>query len=163
MSAEHEAFIKTPKQLIITVVLAFVVPVVLIIFLSNYVGSVKRIGAGADSLSEEATIARIAPVGGFELAGASGPVALKSGEEVYNAQCGACHTSGAAGAPKLGDTAAWAPRLAAGYEALLTSALKGKGAMAAQGGGAFGDVEIGRAVVYMTNQAGGDFPVPEPE
>ena len=76
-----------------------------------------------------------------------------------SARC--CHAAGVAGAPKLGDTAAWAPRIKTGYDALLTSALKGKGAMGAQGGGDFDDLEIGRSVVYMTNAAGGKFPIPD--
>jgi cytochrome c5 len=73
----------------------------------------------------------------------------------------ACHSVGAAGAPKFGDAAAWAPRIKTGYEALLTSALKGKGNMPAQGGGDFGEIEIGRAVVYMANQAGGKLDEPK--
>jgi cytochrome c5 len=85
---------------------------------------------------------------------------LKSGEEVYNAQCAACHNAGAAGAPKAGDVAAWAPRLKTGFEALWNSSLKGKGAMGAQGGGDFSDVEIGRAVVYLTGKSGGKFAEP---
>jgi cytochrome c5 len=68
---------------------------------------------------------------------------------------------GAAGAPKLGDATAWAPRLKTGYDALLNSALKGKGAMAAQGGGDFSDLEIARAVVYMANQSGGKLAEPK--
>jgi cytochrome c5 len=68
---------------------------------------------------------------------------------------------GAAGAPKIGDAGAWGARIKTGYQALLNSALKGKGAMAAQGGGEFVDAEIGRAVVYMTNKAGGNFPEPQ--
>ena len=65
------------------------------------------------------------------------------------------------GAPKFGDAGAWAARIGQGYDALLTSALKGKGAMGAQGGGAFEDLEIGRAVVYMANKAGGSLPEPQ--
>jgi cytochrome c5 len=80
--------------------------------------------------------------------------------QVYTAQCAACHTAGVAGAPKLGDAAAWAPRIATGYEAMLTSALKGKGSMGPQGGGDFSDFEIGRAVVYMANQSGGKLAEP---
>ena len=86
---------------------------------------------------------------------------LKSGEEVYKGQCTACHAAGAAGAPKFGDLAAWAPRIKTGYDALLTSALKGKGAMGAQGGGDLEDLEIGRAVVYMSNAAGGKLEEPK--
>jgi cytochrome c5 len=99
-------------------------------------------------------------VGTIELRDAAAPAVLRAGDQVYKAQCAACHDSGAAGAPKLGDNGAWAPRLGSGYEALLTSALKGKGAMAAQGGGEFSDFESGRAVVYMANQSGGKLAEP---
>jgi cytochrome c5 len=80
---------------------------------------------------------------------------------VYKAQCSACHDAGAAGAPKLGDATAWAPRIKTGYEALLASSLKGKGAMPAQGGGEYDDLEIGRAVVFMANRAGAKFDEPK--
>ncbi|MFT4100043.1 MAG: c-type cytochrome [Burkholderiaceae bacterium] len=160
MSDEHEAFIKTPKQLITVVILAFVVPILIIVLLVNFVTSGSRDGAGADSMSEEAIAARIKPVAMLELRDASGPRTLKSGEEVFKAQCGTCHAAGLAGAPKLGDKDAWGPRIKTGYDALLHSALKGKGAMAPQGGGDFDDLEIGRAVVYMANQAGGSLSEP---
>jgi mono/diheme cytochrome c family protein len=81
-------------------------------------------------------------------------------EQVFQAQCSACHTTGAAGAPKIDDPAAWAPRIATGIDALLHSALKGKGAMTPQGGGDFSDFEIARAVVYLANHGGGKFAEP---
>lgn len=157
----HEGLIKTPKQLIWAVVFAFVVPVVVIIMLANYVASDSKPAAGSGGLEAEAVAARIQPVGTIELKDMSAPAALKSGEQVYQAQCAACHTSGAAGAPKLGDAAAWAPRVATGFDALLTSALKGKGAMAAQAGGDHSDFEIARAVVYLANQGGGKLAEPK--
>jgi len=86
---------------------------------------------------------------------------LKSGEEVYKAQCIACHAAGAAGAPKFGDAAAWGPRIKTGFAALMNSSLKGKGAMGAQGGGDFSDIEIGRAVAFMANAAGAKFEEPK--
>jgi cytochrome c5 len=160
--SEHESFIKTPRQLITVVVLAFVVPVLLIVLLAVYVGSAKRTGAGSAALTAEAIETRIRPVAGFQLAAAGGGAkALRAADEVYKAQCAACHDSGAAGAPKLGDTAAWAPRIKAGYEALLNSALKGKGAMPAQGGGEYSDFEIGRTVVYLANKSGGKLEEPK--
>ncbi len=107
----------------------------------------------------EATAERIQKVGAIELQATKRE--LQTGEQVFNAQCGACHNSGAAGAPKFKDAGAWGARIAKGYDALLTSALKGKGAMGAQGGGAFDDVEIGRAVVYMANSAGAKFADPK--
>lgn len=157
---EHESPIKTPKQLILAVIFAFVVPIFLIVLLVKNVGSDTRAGAGADALSEEATAARIQPVGAVHIKLEGGP--LKTGEEVYKAQCVACHAAGLAGAPKFGDAAAWGARNGQGYDTLLTSALKGKGAMGAQGGGDFSDLEIGRAVVYMANAAGAKFEDPKP-
>ncbi|NDP63392.1 c-type cytochrome [Polaromonas sp.] len=153
----HTGPIKTPKQLLAAVFFSFVVPVFAIIGLVYYVTSADKPMAGADD-GGRAIAERIQKVGMVEIRDANRP--LRAGEEVYKAQCIACHAAGAAGAPKFGDAAAWAPRIATGYEALLNSALKGKNAMAAQGGGEFQDVEIGRAVVYMTTAAGGKFAEP---
>ncbi len=158
--ANHEGPIRTPKQLIVAVVASFVVPIVVIIMLANFVDFGGKTGAGSDSMTAESVAKRIQPVGSIVLKDASAPVVLKTGEQVYTAQCAACHASGAAGAPKLGDAAAWGPRVKTGYEALLTSALKGKGAMGAQGGGEISDLEIGRAVVYVANQGGAKFDEP---
>jgi len=157
----HEGPIKTPKQLVAAVVASFVVPIVVIIMLANFVNFGGKTGAGSDGMSEEAVARRIQPVGAIEVKDASSPGALKTGEQVFQAQCSACHATGAAGAPKFGDEAAWGPRIKTGYEALLTSALKGKNAMGAQGGGDFSDVEIGRAVVYMANKGGAKFDEPK--
>ncbi len=157
----HEGPIRTPKQLIWTVVASFVVPVVMIILLVNFVAFGDKPGAGADAQSPQAIAERLQPVGRVEIRDAAS-VVLRTGEQVYQAQCTACHAAGAAGAPKSGDAAAWAPRIATGYAALLNSALKGKGAMAAQGGGEFSDFEIGRAVVFMVNNAGGKLEEPKP-
>ncbi|MFZ4759344.1 MAG: c-type cytochrome [Burkholderiaceae bacterium] len=159
--SEHEPFIKTPRQLITVVTLAFIVPNIVIVLLVKYVGSSPRPAAGSEAFTAQSIEARIRPVAGFVLRGADGPKVLRAGEEVYKAQCGACHEVGAAGAPKLGDAAAWAPRIKTGYAALHTSVLKGKGAMAAQAGGEYDDVELGRAVVYMANKAGANFPEPK--
>ena len=155
----HEGPIKTSKQLIAAVIFAFIVPIFLIVLLVKNVSSNTKTGAGAEGMSAEATAARIQPVGMVAIKLEGGP--LKTGEEVFKAQCTACHTAGLAGAPKFGEAGAWTARLATGYEALVNSALKGKGAMGAQGGGDFNDVEIARAVVYMTNNAGGKFEEPK--
>ena len=153
----HTGPIKTPKQLLAAVFFSFVVPVFAIIGLVYYVTSADKPMAGADD-GGRAIAERIQKVGMVEIRDVNRP--LRAGEEVYKAQCIACHGSGAAGSPKFGDAAAWAPRIATGYDALLNSALKGKNAMAAQGGGDFQDIEIGRAVVYMTTAAGGKFAEP---
>ncbi len=157
----HEGPIKTPKQLVAAVVASFIIPIVVIVLLANYVVFGDKPGAGSDGMSAESIASRLQPVGQVELRDASAPRLLRTGDVVYQAQCAACHNSGAAGAPKLDDPAAWAPRIQTGYEALLNSSLKGKGAMGAQGGGEYSDLEIGRAVVYMANKAGASFPEPQ--
>jgi len=158
----HEGPIKTPKQLILAVFYAFVIPIAVIVLLTMYVTSDHRPAAGSDGLSKEAVAARIQPVGTVQVKDASDLSTLKSGEQVFAAQCTTCHTAGLVGAPKFGDEAAWAPRIKTGYDALLHSALAGKGQMGAQGGGDFTDLEIGRAVVYMANKGGAKFDEPKP-
>ena len=153
----HEGPIKTPKQLILAILYAFVVPIIAIILLVTYVTSHDDPAAGSDGLSAQAVANRLRPVGHVEIKDLSDPASLKNGDQVFAAVCTACHTAGVAGAPKLGDAGAWAPRIATGHEALLNSALKGKGAMGPQGGGDYSDIEIDRAVVYMANQGGAKF------
>ena len=155
---DHTGPIKTPSQLLWTSFFFFVAPVFIIIGLVYFVTSGDKPAAGADT-SELPVAKRIERVGTVEVRDANRPLA--AGADVYKAQCAACHDAGLAGAPKLGDKGAWAGRLGQGYEGLLTSALKGKGAMGAQGGGAYRDPEIGRAVVHLVNSAGGNFPEPQ--
>ena len=156
----HEGPIKTPKQLILAVLYAFVVPIFGIILLVMYVTTDKRPSAGSDALGPKSVAERIHPVGIVEVKDASDIASLKTGEQVFAAQCTACHTAGALGAPKFGDADAWALRIKTGYEALVHSALAGKGQMPPQGGGDFSDYEIARAVVYMADKAGAKFPEP---
>ncbi|MEN4921557.1 c-type cytochrome [Achromobacter spanius] len=158
---EHSSPIKTPKQLIVTIVLAFVVPIAIIILLVNMVVTGTKTNAGSDALSGEAIARRIAPVAGFELVDANAPKVFKTGEQVFASVCTACHTAGVAGAPKMGDNAAWAPFIKAGYDAMLNVALHGKGGMPAKGGNpTLSDFEVARAVVYMANKSGGSLPEP---
>ena len=80
--------------------------------------------------------------------------AAQSGEQVYKAVCMVCHATGVAGAPKLGDKAAWKPRIKTGKAALYASALKGKNAMPAKGGRAdLTDAEVKSATNYMLAKA----------
>ena len=156
---DHTGPIKNPKQLLVAVFFSFVVPIIAIIGLVYYVTSEYKPAAGTVNM-EKSIAQRIQKVGAVEIRDANRE--LKGGEDVYKGQCAACHTAGLAGAPKTGDAAAWSPRIQTGYEALLTSALKGKGAMAAQSGGDYEDLEIARAVVYMANAGGAKFEAPKP-
>ena len=157
----HEGPIKTPKQLAWAVFFAFVVPVLVIAMLASYVTTDSKPSAGSEGLEGQALASRIQPVGSIEIKDVNDVASLKSGEQVFQAQCAACHATGAAGAPKLGDLAAWGPRIKSGLETLIHSALAGKGNMGPQGGGDFSDFEISRAVVYMANQGGSKFDEPK--
>lgn len=153
----HTGPVKTPKQLLLMGFFSFVIPVFVIIGLVKFVTSENKPAAGATDV-EQALMHRIQKVGSVEIRDANRELA--NGETVFKAQCTTCHLAGVAGAPKLGDAAAWAARIATGLDALVHSALKGKGAMAPQGGGDFEDIEIARAVVYMANAAGAKFTPP---
>jgi len=131
---------------------------------------------GAHSLekiqnSPRAVLERIQPFGQVrvgkpdEVVAAAAPAATptaqpaaaagQGGEAVYSTACIACHSTGVANAPKLGDKAAWEPRLAQGMDALVKSAVKGKGAMPPKGGYInLSDAEIKDAVQYMLEKSG---------
>ena len=165
----HTGPIKTPQQLLLAVFFSFVVPVFAIIALVAYVVAENKPAGSAQAEShvlggvtaqdlDRGVAQRIRKVGMVEIRDTNRP--LRSGEDVFKAQCTTCHTPGAAGAPKFGDAAAWAPRIQTGFAALVQSALKGKNAMPAQGGGDFDDTEVARGVAYMANAAGAKFAEP---
>jgi c(7)-type cytochrome triheme protein len=105
--------------------------------------------------------AAAAPAPAARPAAAAAPAAAGKGQGVYQSACMACHGSGVAGAPKLGDAAAWGQRIKAGTAGLYTSALKGKGAMPAKGGqAALADADVRAAVDYMVAQSGGGASAP---
>ena len=96
------------------------------------------------------TIAWVAALAAYALAH---PVAAADGKTVYGQTCAACHASGLAGAPKVGDRAAWAPRTGVGKGGLLASVVKGKGAMPPKAGNAsLTEEDIGAAIDYMLEQ-----------
>jgi len=148
------------------------VPVFVIIGLVTYVVSDQK-PAGSTAAESQAlggmtaqdlergVAQRIRKVGDVEIRDTNRP--LRTGEEVFKGQCTTCHSAGVMGAPKFGEAAAWAPRIKTGFDALVQSALKGKNAMPAQGGGEFNDVEVARGVAYMADAAGAKFPEPQPD
>ncbi|OGB30854.1 MAG: cytochrome C [Burkholderiales bacterium RIFCSPLOWO2_12_FULL_61_40] len=153
----HSGPIKSPKQLLAAVFFSFIIPIFVIIGLVYYVTADNKPAAGAVNV-EKATAERIQKIGTIEIRDANREA--RTGEQVYQAQCSACHATGAAGSPKFGDTAVWGPRIKSGLDTLLNSALKGKNAMGPQGGGDFSDFEIARGVVYMANAGGAKFEEP---
>src|SRR2546426_283597 len=146
------SFIKTPRQLIVVIVLSFVVPIVAIILLVQLV--VSRPAADPNAMTDEAIAKRLQPVGRVEFGAAGAAAGSRTGEQVYKAVCTNCHATGVAGAPKLGDKAAWAPHLMHGTAGLLQSALKGKGAMPPKGGNpSLSDDDVRAAVEFMVSQS----------
>ncbi|HRK57146.1 MAG TPA: c-type cytochrome [Burkholderiaceae bacterium] len=156
----HASFIKTPKQLIILVALAFVVPVLVIWLLAHFVAG-DGAKAGAQAQSPEAVQQRLAKVGSVVQQAPTGSAGLGSGSEVYASSCAACHDPGVLGAPKPGDAAAWKPRIAQGFDTLVKHATEGFKAMPPKGGNAALDPqEVARAVAFMANESGAQFKAP---
>ena len=159
---EHSAFVKTPQQLVVVVLLAFLVPIIGIVLLVQFVVGGRAVDPAA--LKPELVAARIQPVGRIELgepaaeqsapAGAAQTATAPDGKKTYETNCSACHASGVANAPKLGDKSAWAPRIKSGSAALVKSALAGKGAMPPKGGNAaLTDAQIKATIEYMVSQS----------
>ena len=160
--ATHDSFIKTPQQLVVVIVLAFAVPVIGIVLLVQLVTSQRS--ADPNALTAESVTKRIQPIGHIEFGAAGGAAGGKSGEEVVKGTCAACHQTGVAGAPKIGDKAAWGPRIKEGLNELVKDAIKGIRGMPPKGGNpSLSDDEIARAVVFMANQAGAKFKEPAPK
>lgn len=137
--------------MVATIVIAIVLVAVVVPF------SIKGDKSVAVSGDADGVETRIQPVARFELQKPAAPAAggaAKDGATVFNTVCGACHNTGAAGAPKVGDKAAWAPRVAQGKDAIYKNALNGKGAMPPKGGGAsLTDEEVKAAVDFMLGKS----------
>src|SRR3954468_1554666 len=146
----HSSFIKTPQQLIVVVLLSFLIPIIGIILMVQLV--ISKPSADPNALTPESVAARLQPVGHVEFgAGSAGAGGARTGEQVVKEVCATCHQAGVAGAPKIGDAAAWGPRIKQGLNALVASASKGKGAMPPKGGASLSDDELARAVVFLAN------------
>jgi cytochrome c5 len=170
---EHSSPIKNVKQLIVVVVLAFVVPITLCVVIALLATRGSDM-SGSPAMSEEAVAKRMKPAGTVVMGEARAPevkpapaaaptastpapaavATAASGKDVYDKNCVACHAAGVAGAPKAGDKAAWAPRIASGIDALYASSLKGKNAMPPKGGNlSLADADVKAAVDYLVGLA----------
>ena len=157
MTEEHSSPIKTPKQLVIVVLLAFAVPIALAVMLSQLVTS----GAKGMHDNDNLVLARIQPVGTVVLAEASGPKGMATGEQVYAQVCKTCHETGLAGSPKIGDKAAWGKIIAQGEKLTFEHAIAGIRGMPARGGNPdLTDDEVKRAVAFMAGKAGASWTGP---
>lgn len=145
------------------VFLAFVFPPVFIMIFAVAIMAYSGLfGGNKSKADEEAVSRRILPVARIELAvaGTGAAKGSRSGEEIVASSCGACHTAGVAGAPKIGDKAAWAPRLVQGLTGLVKSATAGKNAMPPNGGADLTPAELAGAIVFMANKSGASFKDP---
>ena len=156
---EHESFIKTPQQLIVVILLSFLVPIIGILLLVQLV--LSRPSADPQALTAESVAARIQPVARLEIGAPAAAPGARSAEAIVQATCSACHQTGVAKAPKIGDKNDWAPLIKTGLNPMVQSVIKGKGAMPPKAGDAsLTEDEIRRAVVHMANQAGASFKAP---
>jgi len=152
---DHSSPIKTPKQLVIVVVLAFLVPITVIALLAQLVASGGDFSKNNPGMSDEAIAKRLKPVGELAVVEPGAPKVEKSGKEVVEALCATCHVPGERGAPKIGDQKAWASFIAEGLSRLTQVAIKGVRDMPPHGGNPqLTDTEVARAIVYMVNQSG---------
>ncbi len=142
---------------------------VVYILVSSLINTVKRNSTKGEVNSSpylvKAASNNLKPVGisvTSDAPAANASSAARSGKEVYTAVCAACHDTGAAGAPKVGDKAAWEPRIATGLDSLMSTAINGKGAMPARGGQNVGDEELKAAIRYMATETGFDLGSEEP-
>lgn len=152
----------TSGSVVKMVVLSIVGFILAIVLLAKMADGFRGSPEVDEDTAEQQTMARIQPVGQLTVGEAPAPVGSRSGEAVYKSVCISCHDAGLAGAPKLGDMAAWAARNSKGFAVLVDHALNGFNGMPAKGGGAdLTEDEIKRSVAYMANQAGASFVAPE--
>ena len=162
MSEYNDSSKTTGFQVLFAILGALIAPVLVIVL-------ILKLFMGFQSTApedEKATVAEVTkqvePIAQVEVAVVSNVAHVdKGGEEVYNAVCTMCHAAGLLNAPKFGDKGQWAPRIAQGYETLVSHAINGIRSMPARGGNAdLTDGEVANAVAYMANASGANFTAP---
>lgn len=166
---EHSPLIKTPRQLVIVILMAFLVPILGIVLLVQLITGGMDVDRASLAMTEQAIAARLKPVGEVVIRDANSPAPIAAvtsdspiaapgaaagdasdGEKVYKSVCTACHGTGIAGAPKVGDKAVWKARIAQGGDTLYTHAIKGIRMMPPKGGAtSASDADVKAAVDYM--------------
>ncbi len=154
----------TGFQVVIAVLGGLIAPTLVIVLILKLLAGfeAKHIADADANIAATQITERIKPVASVDVAAVeAGPHVDKTGAEVVQAVCSACHAVGALGSPKIGDKAAWAPRIAQGYETLIQHALAGIRSMPARGGNPdLTDGEIANAIAEMANQSGAHFTPP---
>lgn len=158
---EHHNPIRTPKQLLVAVLLGFLVPIVVIATIAWLVTERAQSSRERPGMSEQEIAERIRPVGELVLAAPEPARAEKSGKQVVETLCATCHATGKRGAPRIGDAKAWAKFIAQGLSRLTEVAIQGVRDMPPHGGNPqLTDTEIARAIVFMVNQSGANWVEP---
>ena len=152
-----QPFIKDWKQLLVVLVLAFVIPIVAITLITQFITGQSR----GKPENDAGVLNRIKPVGEVVIAQAGAAPGTRTGEQAFQQVCKTCHEAGLAGAPKFGDKAAWTRVLAEGQKLAVDHAIHGIRGMPPKGGNPdFTDDEVHRAVAYMANAAGANWSAP---
>jgi cytochrome c5 len=153
----------TPQEVIISLIAGLLAPLLAIFLIVQLVLGIQA-DHKPDTTSEaaqKATLKRIQPFAKLAAIDANAPRVEKAGQEVYDAVCTSCHSSGALGAPKFESSGDWAGRIGQGYDILVKHAIEGIRQMPPRGGDdALSDIEVARAVAYMANSAGAKFKEP---
>lgn len=161
---DHDFPATSVSQVVLAILGGLIAPTLVIVLIAKLLMGIEATHiADPDPAADLAKAEeRIKPVAQVEVAPVeSGPHVDKSGEEVVKAVCSACHAVGALGSPKIGDKAAWGPRIAQGYDTLIKHAIAGIRSMPARGGNPdLTDGEIANAIAYMANQSGANFKPP---
>lgn len=158
----------TPQEVIVSIVAGLFAPLLAIVLIVMLVLDIQH-GHKPDASSEDAqkaVVERIKPFATLDAVDPTAVVVEKSGQEVYDTACVACHGTGALGAPRFDNKGDWGSRIAQGFDTLVKHAIDGftgkNGTMPPRGGIAdLKDGEVARAVAYMANSAGADFKAPE--
>ena len=153
-----------PREVIVSVVAGLLAPLLAIFLIIQLVLGIQadQKNDTSSEAAQKAALERIKPFAELAALDASAPVVEKSGQEVYEAACMACHGSGALGAPRFENKGDWNARIGQGYDTLVKNAIEGIRQMPPRGGNAdLTDAEVARAVTYMANAAGASFKAPE--
>lgn len=162
MATHHEFPKTTVSEFLLATLGGLATPLLVFFLIFKLISGIQAKQINDNSGSGTTTAAaNVAPVADVAV-GAVAAKGAKSGEDVFKAVCSACHGTGALGSPKVGDDAAWGPRIGKGLDTLLNHALNGFNAMPAKGGMAtLSDDEVKAAVIYMANKSGGKFEEPK--
>ena len=153
-SGQDDTF--SPKNLAVLGGLLFVALILGESVFSRHSGETGGTGVGSmdDIAMRLEPVVTLASVQASASSSTSDGMGEMSPRQLYDGACMACHASGVAGAPKLGDAAGWQGRMGSGIDGLLSSAISGKGAMPPKGGSAYSDDQLRLVIEFMLGEAG---------